>query len=369
MDFIDFFADKPEGRSIAKQIVEDFLKGEIILNRILRMESRAGDSVWISLSVEPVRDSNGKITEGRSVFWDTSRQKALESELREKESRIRSLIESNADALIVVDNHGVVRLVNKAAEYLLNTTRDRLIGEKFGFPFVESETTEIEILGRKGDTCCAEMRVAETSWGRETVYIASLRDITIRKKMEDALEESSKRYKMILQSIEDGYYETDLNGNYIFFNESMSKITGFSMDELSQKNFSALTDDETGVRLKKTFNGVYKTGAPQRRLEHRMKKKDGSTIFVEASASLVIDQHGNPMGFRGVIRDVTDRKNLETQLFQSQKLEAIGVLAGGVAHDFNNFLTTILGNTHIMLSEIEKDRPLQRGPGGDQAGR
>src|SRR3954469_19308148 len=103
------------------------------------------------------------------------------------EARFRTIIEKNADGIVIAGRDGVVRFVNPAAEALLVRTAREIVGETFGVPVVPGETAKMTILRRGGEGRVAEMRVGETTWEGETVYLASLRDVSDRKRLEEQL--------------------------------------------------------------------------------------------------------------------------------------------------------------------------------------
>jgi PAS domain S-box-containing protein len=139
-------------------------------------------------------------------------------------------------------------------------------------------------------------------------------DITDRKKAEEALKQSEERYRTILEEIEEGYQEVDLSGNFTFFNESFRKIFGYSEDELLGSNFRRYAaDEETADRVYRAYNQMYKTGNPLKRFEWDIITKDGTRRSIEFSASLLRDGEGHRRGFRGIVRDVTERKFVEEQ--------------------------------------------------------
>jgi len=192
----------------------------------------------------------------------------------------------------------------------------------------------------------------------------SARDITKRKRAEQALRESEEKYRTILDSIEEGYFEVDLSGNFTFLNSALSKISGYSEKELLGMNNRDYTTPEAAKDVFKVFNSIYRTGRPKRLDKYEVLRKDGEKIMLELSALPILGSDDRPVGFRGVVRDITERlkseeerKTLEEQLKQSQKLEAIGTLAGGIAHDFNNLLMGIQGNASLMLYALEGDHP------------
>jgi PAS domain S-box-containing protein len=157
-------------------------------------------------------------------------------------------------------------------------------------------------------------------------------NITNRKWAEDALRESEKKHRNILESIEDGYAEIDLKGNFTFFNGSLIRILGYSREELMGMNNREYTTPETSKRLYQAFNSVYITGKTSNISEYEVIKKDGSIKYLEFSVSLMKDQEGRPTGFRGIARDVTERlktekerRDLENQLHNARAATILGL--------------------------------------------
>ena len=188
--------------------------------------------------------------------------------------------------------------------------------------------------------------------------------INKRRAADDALRESQEKYRTILESIEEGCFETDIDGNLTFFSNPFLKILGYSRDELLEANTGKYTSPETAKKMSRITERLKETGKPENVTDYDVIRKDGSNVSLELSVSLLKDQVGLPMGYRGVLRDVSERKTteeekhkLETQLQQAQKMESIGTLAGGIAHDFNNILMGIQGNASLMLLKIESDHP------------
>ena len=180
------------------------------------------------------------------------------------------------------------------------------------------------------------------------------KEIAERKRSENQLRAGEEKYKSILDSMEDGYYEVDFAGNLTFFNQSMCRIIGYNRDELMGMNNRAFMDRENAQKVFDSFNQVFRTGEPSRALDWEVIRKDGTICHINNAVSLIRDANGTPAGFRGVARDVTERiraekeKSLLTrQLQQSQKMESIGTLAGGIAHDFNNILAAVMGYTEL----------------------
>jgi len=182
-------------------------------------------------------------------------------------------------------------------------------------------------------------------------------EIRHRKETEKALQRSEEKYRTILSSIEDGYYEMDVAGNLTFSNDSLCKIFGYSKSELMERNYRQYTDEENAKKLYQTFNKVYKTGKPDKGFDWEIVTKDNEARHIETSVSLRKDLEGKPIGFQGIVRNITEKKFLQAQLQQAQKMESIGTLAGGIAHNFNNLLMGILGNASLMLMDIDSEHP------------
>ncbi|MDM7985751.1 MAG: EAL domain-containing protein [Smithella sp.] len=141
----------------------------------------------------------------------------------------------------------------------------------------------------------------------ERATLGSFMDITERKMMEE-------KYRSILENIQEAYFEVDLHGNFTFFNNSLCKTTGCSREELFGANYKQFSDEENSKNVFNAFNKVFKTGQPTEGFDWRIKRKDGTQRYIEASVSLQNTSSGKPVGFKGVIRDITERKRIEQEL-------------------------------------------------------
>ncbi|MGO9117208.1 MAG: PAS domain S-box protein [Desulfomonilaceae bacterium] len=181
------------------------------------------------------------------------------------------------------------------------------------------------------------------------------KEIVERQRTEEDLRRSEEKYRNIIDTIQDGYYETDMAGNFTFFNDNLCEITGCTRQELKNVSYRQFMDEENASRTLEEFKKVYRTGKPSKVFDHEITRKDGTKRNLAISISLIRDSSGQPSGFRGICRDITERKRAADDLVRMEKLESIGTLAGGIAHDFNNILTSILGN--ITLGKMSLQSP------------
>ena len=149
-------------------------------------------------------------------------------------------------------------------------------------------------------------------------FLIIMIDLTSRKRSEKALRESEEKYRTILENIQEGYFETDLAGNFTFFSDSVCRIHGYPKEELMGMNNRQYTDKKIAKKVFHAFNKIYNTREPLKGFDWQIIRKDGAKRYVEASVSLQEDSTGKPIGFRGLIRDITERKQTEELLKQGE---------------------------------------------------
>ncbi|MGA3085789.1 MAG: PAS domain S-box protein [Thermodesulfobacteriota bacterium] len=139
------------------------------------------------------------------------------------------------------------------------------------------------------------------------------RQVRKQEKLRKAIKESEEKYRNILERIDEGYYEVDLTGKYTFINPAVEKFHGRSADELIGTSFRDYTTPETANRTFQIFDEIYQTGLSAKLFDYQIISKAGKIRELEISASLIQDADGNPIGFRGITRDVTERKKMEAE--------------------------------------------------------
>ncbi|TFG17896.1 MAG: PAS domain S-box protein [Promethearchaeota archaeon] len=156
--------------------------------------------------------------------------------------------------------------------------------------------------------------------GKVIGVLSSYNDITDRTQAEEKLKKSEKKYKEIIESIQEGYFEVDLEGNFTFFNDTFRNMSGYSKEELLEKNYRELTDQENANEILNSYNAVFKTGQKKKNLQFKYYNKQKEEVIVEHSVDLIYDSDGNKIGFFGLGRDITEKYNLEQELKQSEAM-------------------------------------------------
>jgi len=168
-------------------------------------------------------------------------------------------------------------------------------------------------------------------------------------------QESEEKYRTILESIQDGYYEVDLNGSLTFFNPALSQLYGFSPEELVGMNNREYMDKENASKTFDVFNEVFKTGAPNNCFVHEIISKSGKKLYMELSVSLVKDRWGNPVGFRGITRDISERIHMADLQKAKIEAEAASVAKSGflanMSHEIRTPLNGIIGMSELALED------------------
>jgi len=307
------------------------------------------------------------------------------AELKENEKRFHTIFETAPIGIIMADPEGNFLKVNDRFARMLGYSSvefNQLSGFDITSPEDRPESRRLtqQIIDGKSNSFIAEKRYLGKDgapvWGRVRVtairdhndalkyWIGLIEDIAEYKKTEQTIRESEDKYRNILETIEEGYFEVDLKGNLTFFNNATCKILGYSADELTDRNNREFTTPETAKKIFRIFSNVYETGRSARVLNYEVITKDETKKILYLSVSLMRDARQKPLGFRGIVQDVTDqliaenqREQLASQMLHAQKMEAIGTLAGGIAHDFNNLLMGFQGNLSLMLLDVNPKHP------------
>ena len=333
-----------------------------------------------------MRDASDKPIGFRSISRDITERKKTEEALRESEEKYRTILETMEEGLFELDLKGNYTFLNEAAGWMMGCKPEEMTGKNYRMNH-RPETIQYlkEAFRRMYKTGKAEkmlsydtiirdgsVRVheANTTFVRNEAggivgFQSLVRDVTEAKKAEEALRRSEERYRTILETMGEGYAEYDLKGNVIFVNDASCKLSGYERDEMIGLNYRNYHNPPVAKYLKEVFHQIYLTGKPEFLVEDEVVRKDGSVRYCQMNVVLMRDALGEPQGFRMLVHDMTEHKKaeeqkikVEEQLLQAQKMESVGRLAGGVAHDFNNMITVILGYAELIKSKLSAENPI-----------
>ena len=322
-----------------------------------------GITYW-DWTLHPLKDADGNVEALLLVLLDVTESKRAEQALRDAEARYRLLFEQSPNGVLLIDfETGKAVETNEVAHRQLGYTREEFAALRISDYEVLERPEDTErridkILRDGGDdfdtlhrTKSGELRNVHVSvkalelGGRVFAYCI-FQDITERMQAE-------QRYQHILKTAIDGFWVSDSHGRLLEVNDAYCRMSGYSREELMLMSVADLDVVENQEEIARHIDKVIRQG--YERFESRHRRKDGTIMDLEISAQY-LHEHGGI--FISFFQDITGRKKLEDQLRQAQKMESIGTLAGGVAHDFNNILTAISGSGHLLLMKMPAGDPL-----------
>jgi PAS domain S-box-containing protein len=298
-----------------------------------------------------------------------------EEALRLSEERYRLVVENAQDAILVAQddrlkfvNPKMVELLQVPEEEIkarpftdfihpddralvLERHRRRLAGEK-DLP----NAYEFRIVNRSGEARWVEIRVLPVIWEERPAALAFLTDITERLERERALKESEERYRTLVENSPDGIFMAEIpSGRIIFVNRAICEMFRYSEEEALKLDFWHVLPHEERLKVQGILEEVLDgKPLPKEPLSIRAQRKDGTSLFIQVRVAFV--QHGGRQVVQAMVRDVTEYELLQRQLQHSQRMQALGTLAGGVAHEFNNILAGIQGFAQLLAFTLEGNK-------------
>lgn len=310
-----------------------------------------------------------------------------EKKREESESRYRSLLESQTELVSRYKPGGELTFVNQVFCEFFNRTYEELLGQKWqtvqlydDFERIETKfkklspqqpTVMIENSVRSGSGEIRWMQFVQRGFFDENGKLSEIqsvgRDITERRKVEEALSESETFLKNLINSIPDLIWLKNEEGIYLLCNSKVERLFGTSEAEIVGKTDYDFVDSDLADLFREYDRVAIAEGISIMNEELVTYADDGHQETLETVKTPIYDNQGRLIGILGVARDITERKwaeqqreKLESQLRQSHKMEAIGTIAGGIAHDFNNILGIIVGNVELALDGVERWNPVRQ---------
>lgn len=321
----------------------------------------------------PVKDAAGRVSAVIEMAEDVTEQKQAEKALIRSKLLLQKTFDSINDVMMLVTigtrtiidiNEAGARTFGYGREEMIGKTTEHLfanhiaflnLGKRFFSSLAQTGLFqgETEMIRKNGEIFPAEFIISEIpgEYDSEKYTVGVIRDITERVRIEHALKSSEKKYRSLVENALVGVYQSTIDGRFLYTNDTHARIMGYSSaKEMLAENILKLY--KTPADREQLINTLKQTG---RILSYEIESpaKNGEIKTVQISATLDGDI------ISGLVMDITGQKKLEEQLRQAQKMEAIGQLAGGVAHDFNNILSAIVGYSHMTLMKMKAEDPLR----------
>ncbi len=341
---------------------------------------RKKDGSLIEVEVE----SRGLVINGRRarlvLATDVTEFKRAQAELRESEERYRTVTETASDAMITIDEDSTILFVNRAAEQIFGYTRQEMFSQKLtllmpealrglhragldryvatGEKHIAWDGTELSGLHKTGREIPLEVSFGEFVKNGRRFFTGIVRDIGERKRTQEMLRHTNQTLQSLIETSPLAIIAVDSEMTVTTWNPAAERIFGWGEQEIVGRPYPIIPEGRTGepdADMERIRRGEAAIGVVTQR-----RRKDGSLVDVRISSAAQHDERGEVNGVVAVIADITEQKSLEDQLRQSQKMEAVGQLAGGVAHDFNNLLTVILGYSDLAASRVGAHEALRQ---------
>lgn len=315
-------------------------------------------------------DLNRRLQHSEKSFGPALEDLAEEA-LKETEEKYRFVVEHAAEAILVAQD-GLIKFVNPRCVEISGYSKQELLSMSFS-DLIHPEDRELvvahhlqrmqgddaprsrtfRVFDKSGNVKWVENLSVPIMWKGKRASLGMVIDVTDRRKAEETLRQSEEKYRKILETIADGYYEVDLDGTLTLINDSLCEIMGYQREELQGMNFRRLVEEEEARRVFEAFHEVFSTGRANPAFTYEVVKKDGTKRHVSVSISAMRDSIGHRCGFSGTFRDHTDQKRAEDNLRAS--LQEKEILLREIHHRVKNNLAVV--NSLLRLqSRHAKDR-------------
>ena len=379
-------------------IIEQLFERGFVENYVTEYKKKNGAVFPGEVNLISLRNTAGNVAGGICSIRDITERKSAEKHLKEAKEQLEKFIEDSLDPIIVSDSSGHVLNPNKALLEMLGYQETEVIGKMVDSLFVYEQGTYESTTGEriritedfftKNSSWMAQLfrngkifnwetyyvhksrKVVPTTQNITLIYDSNgkisrlfciIRDLTMQKKAESELRISEARFRAIAESSIDAIVTADSKNTIMFCNQTAENMFGYSKEELIGQPANILVAESFKQQDKGSLENALRRGTPTltgKTVEVLGMRKDKQEFPVEVSVTTyMIDDNTY---FTSTMHDITERKKLEEKIRQSEKMEAIGTLAGGVAHDLNNILSAIVGYPDLLLLNIPEGNPLRK---------
>jgi PAS domain S-box-containing protein len=362
-------------------VLDTFDNAERVSGLEVRLKQKDGAAIWLRVDGRAVRDFAGNVERYEVFAISISEQRKAEQALRASEERYRELVDFSPMGIFETTPGGRFLSANAAFASLLGysspqevlalraedlyfdtSERDRVLRERDRLLHARDPSGRIQAfetrLKRKDGLPVwvrGDVRGVFDADGQIQRFDAFVVDVTEQRYALDALRASEERYRVLMDRAQDAIHVVDPNGIVLEANQAAERLTGRTKAEIVGRSFLDFVAPQEREEVGKRFEASFLRGGTQGEAT-RVVRPDGTTVDIEISAS-VIEIGGRPLVL-AILRDISEQNALAEQLRLSQKMEAVGQLAGGVAHDFNNLLTAILGYSQLLGKDL-REQPQQ----------